>query len=120
MSKPISLYYVENNQRIILYPNGYGISRIQNMFSHGLEVLVFKWKFRDPSSWEKLRDGFKRLFRIPITEPYYESEDIRGNILKHSSFEGEDDERLAIYSHLTSEQLNEIEEQVAALKELRA
>lgn len=117
MSKPISLYYVKNNQRIILYPNGYGISRIKNMFSHGLEVLVFKWKFRDPSSWEKLRDGFKRLFRIPITEPYYVSEDIEGDILKHPSFEG--GQTFAIYSHLTSEQLREIEEKVAALKELK-
>jgi hypothetical protein len=115
-SNPISLYYPENNQRIILYPNGYGISRIQNTFSHGIEIQILKWKRRDPSKWERLLDRLRSLTSHPVKEPfYYSAEFVRGNILQLPSFFGDDQKSHAEYAYLKPEDENQVKTKVQEL-----
>jgi hypothetical protein len=118
MSKPITLYYFENNQRIVLYPNGYGISRICNMFSHGVEIQVFKWKPRQATKWERFVDGLKALLKKPLQQPfYYEAEYVRGNILGLPTFFGEEGEDCyAQYAFLKPEEESQAIAKVQELK----
>ena len=117
-SKPIFLHYPENNQRIILYPNGYGISRIQNVNSHGIEIMIVKWKRRDPSKWERLLDFLRNSTSFPAKEPFYYSDEfVRGNILGHPSFFGDDQkESYAEYAYLKPEEEDQIKTKVQELK----
>jgi len=91
-----SQFFPVNNQRIVFFDNGYAISRICNTFSHGIEILVFKWKLTEPSRWEKLK------LRLGLIEDFFYSNlgDVKENLAQSKKWS----EGMGVYEYLSPEE----------------